>query len=362
MKKYVLDIKNLTFVNVVGLLVSHIKFLVITPFLVAILAAIISLQMPNVYSSEATILPVGAQNKGGGVSAAGRVMQQFGIGGGMASGGDDSENIGILLNSKRLARMVLKDLPHLNGYFFPDEWNEKLKTWKKGIIPPNQQLILKNLMSSVKIVEDINVATIGIVVELTDPKLVKEVADAYMKNLRLLLNEKNMIMVNKSLKYISKQLSNYKKAYLNEGKVLSDFIVLGDISSRSKLTVDVDSTDVTIKKSFKEGSSSVVDDIPVDVYLNYLSSRRKILEGVILSLENQYQMKVLESQKEELGFYVVDDPEVPYQKTRPVRSKIVLISAAVTFCLGVVLVLLLEFYKSNEELQDIMRSALKKQN
>ena len=66
-----------------------------------------------------------------------------------------------------------------------------------------------------------------------------------------------------------------------------------------------------------------VQDVPQQVYLQYLTLRQELLGRMNALLTQQYEMAKIEESKEDLSFQVIDWARVPLRKDRPKRAQIV---------------------------------------
>ncbi len=70
----------------------------------------------------------------------------------------------------------------------------------------NEEVAINKLKQMVKIDQDPNLSTIYIITRCKNPKLAKMINESYLKNLRQILDEKNLSIYEKNLTYISSQL------------------------------------------------------------------------------------------------------------------------------------------------------------
>ena len=107
-------------------------------FLTGVAAVSISLQMRNVYRSEATIAPRQIEQSGSKVLSGalgglgGMVASEFGLG-----GGGEVDKIEVLLKSRRLVQLVVEK-HNLMPLLFEDQWDQQKKAWKENPAPTLQ--------------------------------------------------------------------------------------------------------------------------------------------------------------------------------------------------------------------------------
>ena len=101
-------------------------------FVAAVLAAGISLMMPNIYRAEVLLAPVsGDEGKGGGLSAAlgglGGLASLAGIN--LPGGGSTEENLAVLKSREFLWGFIKEE--KLMPILFEDQWDSASKSWKE---------------------------------------------------------------------------------------------------------------------------------------------------------------------------------------------------------------------------------------
>jgi uncharacterized protein involved in exopolysaccharide biosynthesis len=119
-------------------------------FVTGVAAVIISLMLPNIYRSEATIMPR-QQEKSAASSALSALGGLGGIAGEMVGlgGGGDVDKFEVVLKSRELARRVVekyKLMPEL----FEDDWDPLKKDWKENPAPTIQdayRLIIQEMLT-----------------------------------------------------------------------------------------------------------------------------------------------------------------------------------------------------------------------
>ena len=148
-------------------------------FATGVAAVIISLMLPNIYRSEATIIPR-QQEK----SAASSALSALGAISGMAGelvglgGGGDVDKFEVVLKSRDLARRVVekyKLIPEL----FEDEWDPLKKEWKENPAPTIQDAY-KFLMGMLTVSRDKRTDVLTIKFDHEDPNFAKILVDNYL--------------------------------------------------------------------------------------------------------------------------------------------------------------------------------------
>jgi uncharacterized protein involved in exopolysaccharide biosynthesis len=160
-------------------------------FVTGLATVIISLRMPNIYRSEATIIPRQQQK-----SAASSAISALGALSGMAGelvglgGGGDIDKFEVVLKSRDLARRVVqkyKLMPEL----FEDDWDPLKKKWKENPAPTLQDSY-KALMSMLTVSRDRKTDVLTVKFDNEDPRFAKIMADHYLTELSESLREETL--------------------------------------------------------------------------------------------------------------------------------------------------------------------------
>ena len=178
-----------------------------------ILAVFISLRMPNIYRSEATITLRESDNSVPSFGAlgglGGMVASQFGIG-----GSGTLEKLEVVSRSRELSARVINKY-NLMPVLFPDSWNYKKKQWRVED-PPTLQDGIKKINNLLSVHSDLkkNILTIGF--ENEDPEIAKNIVDYYLIELSGSLREEVIRDSTENLKFFEEQLKKTNDALLRE--------------------------------------------------------------------------------------------------------------------------------------------------
>jgi uncharacterized protein involved in exopolysaccharide biosynthesis len=174
-------------------------------FVTGLAAVIISLMLPNIYRSEATIMPR-QQEK----SAASSALSALGGLGGMAGelvglgGGGDVEKFEVVPKSRELARRVVekyKLLPEL----FEDDWDPLKKDWKKNPAPTLQDAY-EALKGMLTVSRDRKTDVLTVKFDNEDPRFAKIMAEHYLVELSESLREETLEDAAENEKFLQQQL------------------------------------------------------------------------------------------------------------------------------------------------------------
>lgn len=335
-----------------------------------------SLLSPITYRAEAVIMPVSRGVGGGGLAA---TIGQFG--GGLASlvagGGQGAlQQFMALLITRTLAEDVVTDCNLVQVFEIGGESMAK-----------KMDIAVRKLNSHVKITDDRRMGTIKILSEFDDPALAARVANSYLKWLQSFINRNSFAVAKRNRIFIEYQLDQNKQNLLNAGKELNEFYKNERVSSvESKVDVviesskDMDFSDInnlivsggltdkvadlqkkTTEIDKKIGELIIVNDVPQQVYLQYLTLRRKLLEEINTLLTQQYEVAKIEEAKEELAFQTIDPAREPVDRFKPKRKKMVVIGFFASLFLGIIAAFFVDYVermKKNMELQQMYKKEL----
>jgi uncharacterized protein involved in exopolysaccharide biosynthesis len=183
-------------------------------FLTGAAAVAISLNMTNIYRSEATITPR-EEEKGGALSLpslgglGSMVAGDLGIG-----GGGSLEKLEVVLGSRDLTLKVIKKY-ELMPVIFADIWDADKKKWTADK-PPTLQDGLKEMRDILKITvaSKKNIVTMGI--EHRDPATAQKIVEHFIKETSEMLREEVIRDAQENRRFFSEQLNRTSDALLKE--------------------------------------------------------------------------------------------------------------------------------------------------
>ena len=194
------------------------KLVISVIFLVTIIAIIVSLLLPKVYKTTATLMPLGGE-KTGGISS---LLSNLSIPIPTSTSGITVEAV---LNSRTLKERLIKRM-NLLPILFKDSWDNVTKTWKvedKKDIPTILQGV-NALKSVISTSTDKKTGVITLTVQFAkDPVMAYKIANEVLKITGDILNEKSFTLAKKYREYIEVQLKKAKKRILYMEKIYTDF-------------------------------------------------------------------------------------------------------------------------------------------
>lgn len=206
-------------------LVKYKRMILLVTFGTALVAAGISLLLPNIYRAEVILAPTAAgDQKGDGI---GKALGSFGglaslAGVSLGGGGSNEENLAVLKSRDFLWKFVQEK--KLMPILFEDEWDKAANRWKES--DPKKQpgqltvhrLFVKEGLMTVETEKKTSLITVSI--EWKDPKLAAEWANDMVDYLNQYLAERSIQRSERNLKYerealMKEQIEEFRKSLLD---------------------------------------------------------------------------------------------------------------------------------------------------
>lgn len=350
------------FIALFKLLWSKKLIIIGSSIIVGIITALITLQIPNIYQSTTTLLPVsGEQNS---LSQYAGIAAMAGVTLPGQSGGTDVEKIMALLNSRTLKERVIKDLK------LTDILLEEPPT-KVSPEYATLEIFAENYSAS----QDIKTSVITITYKDKDPQLSAIIVNYSAETLSKILEEKNLTISSKKLVFASNQLK-LKEDHLHEVKNrLLEFQkrtqVLQPESQaqgvmelytqlvQQKITLEVELE--TLKNSLSDSNPRVkskqnqleaittqlknistinsssslnTTDVPENIAeYTEITTELELAQQMYIAMYSQWEQLKLKEQEDELYIEIIDFGVMPEEKIFPSRSLIVLGLVILNFCI-----------------------------
>jgi len=307
-------------------LLKHKVMIFFVVFLAGVAALAISLRMPNVYLSEATIAPT-AQEKSGGLAALGgfgaMIASEVGIGG---SGSLDQFDV--VLKSRDLTNSIIQE-HNLLPVIFDESWDAKAGKWKEAGEPSSFQEAKAKALATLK---EILGPTPDEKEKKKDVSKNPTLQDAY-KPVQEMLNlkpdkKRNVMTIGFELKdpEMARTILNY---YIVG---LSEFL-------RRQVLEDAAAQQVDLSKQLARTSDPLL--------------KTRLYELIARQMEKETLAKV----QKYYSFNVIDPAFVPEKKFKPKRAQICLISVVVAFFIAIFLAFFMEYVKNLKTREDPERLA-----
>lgn len=191
-------------------LLKYKKSIIFTSLGAALIAAAISMRLPNIYQAEILLAPVSAEGaKGGGLASAlgglGGLASMAGIS--IGGGGSVEENLAVLKSREFLWTFVQEK--KLMPILFEDEWDKTANKWIEA--DPKKQpgqmdvhrLLLNEVMS---VSRDKKTDLVTVAFEMEDAGLAAELANASVERLNQYLAQEAISRSEKNLQYLNEEL------------------------------------------------------------------------------------------------------------------------------------------------------------
>lgn len=347
-------------------LAKHKKLILGLPFVTAVLAAGISLLMPNMYTATTKILPPQSQSSVGGMLA--QLGGATGLVGALAGGSGPSAIYIAMLKSRTLT----------------DNMNERFGLLKPdGAKYPWQG---RKALSQVTTITSGKDGIITIEVDDQDPQLAADLANAYVDELVKFANVLAVTQASRQRLFFERQMIQAKED-LAKAEVLArqsiqrDGLVQVDaqgstmVATASNLRAQITAKEVQIgvmrtfaadrnpdlylakqeveslrqelakiegvgsaKSATNSPSGQGVDSLP-------LLRNMKLKEVVFELFAKQYEMAKIDEAKDSAVIQVMDKALVPGGKSKPKRAQIVLVSALAALFIAILWAILWEFVR-----------------
>lgn len=367
--------------NVLKVIKLNIKSIVLTIFVLDLLLLSYSYIMPQLYSTELTIMPPKKSNSGGGLSS---FLQNLG-GGALSIGGigeDDQSKLFIdILKSRNVTSQIIEKLQIDTLVYFSNlstfEINNTLSNIIDVKVEKSGLITLKCSMSTSYLADEKEIEFIK--------KLVKKMTDSFAEALNFTLKEKNNSAAKKSRIYIENEINKYKikldsvsinlqefqetnnileieeqtKAVVSQAiEIGSQLIEYENELNLAKLQMNPNSTQISILQKQIDNikiqanriqNGGISDDlfsiplskVPVltrkyiDLYRD-----REVLEKVLLYLETQKHQEEIQEEKDVPIIEILDEAYEPERKSAPKRSLMMIVGTIIFSVFTIIFVIL----------------------
>jgi uncharacterized protein involved in exopolysaccharide biosynthesis len=300
-------------------LLKHKVMIFLVVFLAGVAAVVISLRMPNVYRSEATIAPTAQEKSGAGLAALGgfgaMIAAEAGIGG---SGSLDQFDV--VLKSRDLTNAIIRE-HNLLPVIFDESWDAKTGKWKVG----EPSLLAKTSAALVEIFRPSDVMK-------KDASKTPTLQDAYKPMQELLgkTPDKKQNVMRISFESKDPELARTILNYYIVG--MSEFL-------RQQVLEEAAAQQVDLGKQLARTSDPLL--------------KIRLYELIARQMEKETLARV----QKYYGFNVIDPAFVPEKKFKPKRALICLLSVVVAFFIAIFLAFFMEYITNLKTREDPERLA-----
>jgi len=323
-------------IEFIGQLWQKRLFIALFVMISSIGAILYSIFAMPIYKVEATILPLGSSSAGVNLGGLGALVGMMGGSGGSSG----SKDFLALLETRKIAESIVEQY-QLENILIPLKDDMKKISDEQSVFLASD--ILKNLMT---FTNDLKKDTIVISVEYKDLDLAHKLVTWYIDALQNAINTYSLSIDKNSRVFIQKQLKYNQIALLELGKELSSFYQ-SSVVSTTKSTLDVPIVmDVNPLESSDKRIVHTVKDVPQQIYLQYLTVKKNLMQEINGLLMNRYEIAKIEESKDELSFTVIDPPQKPLYPFKPNKKLIVLVTFASSFVMAIFIVFFFNYIRS----------------
>ena len=353
---------------------KHKKMIFLTTIGAAILTALLTLLLPNIYTSKTMIMPI-QEDKSLMPALMGQLGGLAGLTGGSLGGPTQADLYVTMLKSDTVKDALI------DRFKLMDVYKKKFRSEAYSALANN------SVISAGK--KD---GVITVSFEDTDPKRAAEVANAYIEELGNIAVNLSVSGAGKSRKFYEERLEKAKAELSASAESLRKFQsknktidltgqVKASIESLAKLNAELAAQEVklaNLKRQFTDnsqevktsavtvsnlksqiarlegsagnGSNTSFSAIPA-IGQQYVKLMRdfKVQESLVEILTKQYEMAKLTESKEIPSFQVIDKARIPDKKTKPKRLLIVLSVTFYVFVLSILAFIVKRRFKWPQE-------------
>ncbi len=361
------DPDEINLLDLLLVLAKRWRMIVGVPFVVAVITAIITLFMPNIYTAKTMIIPSDDGSSGMGAALMSQLEGMAGLAGGLGSKSTADLYVTMLTSE------ALKD-PIIDKFKLMDCFQAKYR------VDVYKRL---NTMSKISLGKKDGVITIT--VDDKDPKFAAAIANMYVAELGKFASGLNMVQAGQNAGFYQKRIAETKADLDKAADALKQF------QQKNKVIAPTDQAQATISyiaqlkgqlavqevqlaalmRQFTDNSQEVksarasignlrgqisrlegqggggaipgVVSVPA-LGAQYLKLMRdfKIQEAVLEMLTKQHELSQLNQAKDLAPFQVLEKAKIPERKSKPNRSLIVVLAALAAGFLMILLAFLLE--------------------
>ncbi|MFO1463706.1 MAG: Wzz/FepE/Etk N-terminal domain-containing protein [bacterium] len=321
------------------------KWQILIVFLLCVgLSVLVTYVCPKKYRAEASIMPITSSGSGG-MSG---LMNQIGsmplLGGALGDlgklGGGKSKELVNILKSRTIAEKIINRFDLLK-VIFAKQYDPQTKTFHEGFpaflkpIPVLEDGVEKFSKKIAKVDEDKKTGLIKVQISMKDPVLAAKVTNQMIVELQDFIENNSLTVAKRNRIFLEEQLVKTRAKLLEAGKHLNQFYADNKISSVvPQVDVEVGSyqrapkafaefedefTDLSNLQAAAEQKveQAKVNNVPGQVYLQYLTLNRELLGKTYALLTQQYELAKIDEAKEDLAFQVIDKAEIKVRQYFP---------------------------------------------
>jgi len=303
-------------------LARQLKVIIITSTILCTLTIIYVLFFAKpVYTSTAKIM---SSSSGGGVSQAAGLAAQFGIA--IPTGQSEPKWVyPEIIKSRTLARTVLKHKFDTNE-FGPQKSLLQILTYGNDEPEFNLDTLeimgVENLLAMIGISEDKITAILTLSINASEPKLAAEINKVLIEELDAHQRKYNKVKTSDTKQFIEERIIDTEK----------------ELSAAEE---DL--------KVFMDRNRRIENSPALQLEQQRLGREVTVLTGVFTTLKQQLETTKIEEVKESDYVIILDSPEVPLQRSKPNKKRMVILAGILGIGFGIVLAFMREFAANSEK-------------
>lgn len=295
------------------------------------------------FSSSTNVLPVSESSQGSSMGLLGSLGANFGL---SVKGNKASDKILTIIKSRNLAKKAYyKDKNLFNTELFPKAWNSQTQKWNTNPLP--ELIILGRIQGLIQAqLDPVHELSIGIKSTASSPEAAQKILKLFVTSLHELLNENDTEIHKNKQELVQNQLVKNKRDLIVAQKALKEFENVyqnGRFNNKVQINLENDTVSQINDKTMTETSIQV----PEDIYIQYINSRKMVLQKINALLEQQYHFTKIDDFDKKLKFIIIEDPTLPKFRSFPKRKVIIVVGMMAGLFCGLFFAFLSYFLKAN---------------
>ncbi|MBL52005.1 MAG: hypothetical protein CMG57_08625 [Candidatus Marinimicrobia bacterium] len=303
--------KDHSFVEIILILASQIKIIIIVPTILCIITIIYSLFIANhVYTSTSKIM---SSSSSGGISQAAGLAAQFGISLPISSGEAETNWVyPEIIKSRTIGRKILKRNFNTREFGAQKSLTQILTYGNEEpqfSLDTLETMALELLNKKIQVSENIKTGIYTLITNASEPVLSAEINMAILEELDSHQREYNKNRTSKTRQFIEERIVGTEK--------------------------ELNSAEENLRK-FMDRNRRIENSPTLLLEQQRLNREVTVLTGVFTTLKQQLETTKIEEVKESEYVIILDKPEVPLLRSKPQRTKMVIMSGVFGILLGII--------------------------
>ncbi len=317
---YNLEEDSISITDIMLILARQLKVIIIIPTLFCIIAIIYAMFFTvPVYTSTAKIM----SSSSGGVSQAAGIAAQFGI----TLPTNQSEQKWVypeIIKSRTLAKAMLKQKFDTNE-FGPQKSLLQILTYGNDEpaygIDTLEIKAVDNFLKIIEISENLKTSILTLRINASEPNLAAKINQALIEELDAHQREYNKAKTTDTKKFIEERIIDAEK---------------GLMAAEENL------------KIFMDRNRRIENSPALQLEQQRLNREVTVLTGVFTTLKQQLETAKIEEVKESEYVVILDPPEVPLQRSKPRKKRMVVLAGIFGIGFGILFAFIREFLLNNK--------------